>query len=187
MVLIIFYIGMFIWLLPPIKQYRGKLFLYFLVLALADPVSYTLVISLKTNVYQIYGIFTFASVLAVSIHKISKKNIIYLSIGFILTFIVIITQIRNIVYLYLAILHLVILWVFLKETLISFSKNNYLILGWAILILYEISVVLKLIIFLEIRQTSVIYYALTTGFQILIAIFFTIYKVEESPKIKLSL
>ena len=117
---------MFIWLLPPIKQYRGKLFLYFLVLALADPVSYTLVISLKTNVYQIYGIFTFASVLAVSIHKISKKNIIYLSIGFILTIIVIITQIRNIVYLYLAIRVCKIICVngvFIKEKAPAFPQS----------------------------------------------------------------
>jgi len=178
---------MFIWLLPPIRQYKGKLFLYFLVLALADPISYILVISLKTNVYQFYSIFTFASVLAVTFNRISKKEIIFFITGFILTFLILISQGRNIVYLYLTLLHLVILWVFLKETLISFSKNNYLIIGWCILILYEISIVLKLIIFLEIKQTSVIYYALTTGFQILIAVFFTIYKVEDSPRIKIGI
>lgn len=83
-------------------------------------------------------------------------------------------------------MHLVIIWYFLKETLISFSKNNFLTLGWVVLILYEISIVLKLIVALEVTQASTIYYYLTTGFQILIALFFTIYKVENSPKIKLS-
>ena len=80
-----------------------------------------------------------------------------------------------------------ILWFFLKETLISFSKNNFLTLGWVVLILYEISVVLKLIVVLEVNQVSTIYYYLTTGFEILIALFFTTYKVEHSPKINLSI
>ena len=186
MAYIIFYTSVFAWLLPPIRQYKGKLFLYFLVFAVMDPLSYILTISFKTNTYQIQSLISFAAVLAVSVNKISEKNIVFIFTGFILTLFIIITQVRDIIYLYLIVLHLIITWYFLKETLISFSKNNFLILGWVVLILYEISIVLKLIIVLEVTQVSVIYYYLTTSFEIFIALFFTIYKVEHSPKIKLS-
>ncbi|MCH8169789.1 MAG: hypothetical protein IIB07_01485 [Bacteroidetes bacterium] len=186
MAYIIFYISLLVWLLPPLRQYKGKLFLYFLVFAIADPLTRISTISFHTNAYQIHGLISFAAILAVSVNKISKKNIVFIFTGFILTLFVISTQDRNIIFLYLILLHLVIIWYFLKETLISFSKNNFLTLGWVVLILYEISIVLKLIVALEVTQASTIYYYLTTGFQILIAVFFTIYKVEHSPKIKLS-
>ena len=186
MAYIIYYTSLFAWLLPPIRQYKGKLFLYFLLFAIADPLTRISTISFHTNAYQIHSLISFAAILAVSINKISKKNIVFIFIGFLLTLFVISTQDRNIIFLYLILLHLVIIWYFLKETLISFSKNNFLTLGWVVLILYEISIVLKLIVALEVTQASTIYYYLTTGFQILIALFFTIYKVENSPKIKLS-
>ena len=163
-----------------------QLFLYFLLYALADPLSRISTISFHTNAYQIHSLISFALILAVSINKITKKNIYFILTGFILTLFIIITQERNVIFLYLIVLHLIILWIFLKETLISFSKNNFLTLGWIVLILYEISIVLKMVVGLEVDQVSTIYYYLTTGFQILIAVFFTIYKVENSPKIKLS-
>ncbi|MCH7972962.1 MAG: hypothetical protein IH949_03590 [Bacteroidetes bacterium] len=186
MTYIIYYTSLFVWLLPPIRQYKGKLFLYFLLLAIADPLSYITTINFNTNSYQIACLISFTLILAVSVNKLSKKNIVFIFTGFILTLLIITTQDRNIIFLYSIILHLIILWNFLKETLISFSKNNFLTLGWVVLILYEISIVLKLIVALEATQISAIYYYLTTGFQILIALFFTIYKVEDSPKIKLS-
>ena len=172
-----------VWLLPPIRQYKGKLFLYFLLLAIADPLSHVLTISFSTNSYQIYSLISFGAVLAVSVNKIYRKNIAFVFTGFILTLFITITQDRNVIYIYLIVLHLIILWNFLKETLISFSKNNFLTLGWVVLILYEISIVLKLIVVLEVTQVSVIYYYLTTGFEILIAIFFTIYKVEDRKSV----
>ncbi|MCH7826711.1 MAG: hypothetical protein IIC75_01855 [Bacteroidetes bacterium] len=183
---IIFYTSIVVWLLPPIRQYKGKLFLYFLLLAIADPLSRFLSISFSTNAYQVHSFISFALILTVLVNKISKKNIALILTGFILTLFIIITQNRNIIILYLIVLHLIILWNFLKETLISFSKNNFLILGWVVLILYEISIVLKFLVYIEATQVSSIYFYLTSGFQILIAIFFTIYKVEDSPKIKLS-
>jgi hypothetical protein len=186
MTYIIIYISLFVWLLPPLRQYKGKLFLYFLLFAIMDPLSYFSIISFHTNSYQIQSLISFALILTVSADKISKKNIVFIFTGFILTLIITITQDRNVIYLYIILMHLIILWNFLKETLISFSKNNFLTLGWVVLILYEISIVLKLIVALEVTQVSTIYYYLTTGFQILIALFFTIYKVEHSPKIKLS-
>lgn len=186
MAYIIYYTSLFAWLLPPIRQYKGKLFLYFLLLAIADPLTRISTISFHTNAYQIHSLISFALILAVSVNKLSKKNISFIFTGFILTLFIAITQDRNVIFLYLIILHIIILWFFLKETLISFSKNNFLTLGWVVLILYEISIVLKLLVALEVTQVSTIYYYLTTGFQILIALFFTIYKVENSPKIKLS-
>lgn len=185
MAYLIYYISAFVWLLPPIRQYRGKLFLYFLILAFADLLTRISSVNFHTNAFQIHCLISFASVLSVSISNTSMRMYVLIFIGFILTLFISITQTRNIIILYMVILHLIILWFFLKETLISFSKNNYLTLGWVMLILYEISIVLKFIIVLEATQASIIFYYLTTAFEILIAIFFTIYKVEDSPKIKL--
>jgi len=185
MAYIIYYTSFFVWLLPPFRQYKGKLFLYFLVFAIADPLTRISTTSFHVNAYQIHSLISFAAILAVFVNKIYSKSIVFILTGFILTLFIIITQDRDIIYLYLILMHLVITWYFIKETLISFSKNNFLTLGLVILILYEISIVLKLIVVFQVTHVSVIYYYLTTGFEIFIALFFTIYKVENSPKIKL--
>ncbi len=185
MAYIIYYTSFFVWLLPPFRQYKGKLFLYFLVFAIADPLTRISTTSFHANAYQIHSLISFAAILAVFVNKIYSKSIVFILTGFILTLFIIITQDRDIIYLYLILMHLAITWYFIKETLISFSKNNFLTLGLVILILYEISIVLKLIVVFQVTHVSVIYYYLTTGFEIFIALFFTIYKVENSPKINL--
>lgn len=74
MAYIIYYTSLFAWLLPPIRQYKGKLFLYFLLFAIADPLTRISTISFHTNAYQIHSLISFAAILAVSINKISKKK-----------------------------------------------------------------------------------------------------------------
>jgi hypothetical protein len=71
---------------------------------------------------------------------------------------------------------------FLLKFLYEKKTLNYYFI---ILIIYEISLVLKMLTGLTNIQTGVIYYHLTTIFEILICIFFIFFNIENSPQFKL--
>jgi hypothetical protein len=75
----------------------------------------------------------------------------------------------------------------LKDTAINYNKNGSLSIGYFIILLYEITAILKFCLALSNIRTGIIFFYLTTAFESFIAIFFTIYKLEESLSIKLAL
>jgi hypothetical protein len=83
--------------------------------------------------------------------------------------------------------HLIIFYIFLKDTAINYNKNGSLSIGYFIILLYEITAILKFCLALSNIRTGIIFFYLTTAFESFIAIFFTIYKLEESLSIKLAL
>lgn len=56
---VIVLLSMFIWLFPPIKQYKTKFFLFFLFYALADPIAISSVYFFKISGQRFYPIFLF--------------------------------------------------------------------------------------------------------------------------------
>jgi hypothetical protein len=79
---------------------------------------------------------------------------------------------------------LLILFIFLKSLADDYNRNNRLSSGYLVLILYCISILLKFYLAFGNTRSSTAFFVLTAAFEILVAIFFSIYKVEESPAIK---
>src|ERR1035437_8060525 len=52
---LILYFNFFIWFLPPFRQYKGGFFLYFMILALTDPLGYLLYTIFKIAPYYFYA------------------------------------------------------------------------------------------------------------------------------------
>ena len=175
------------WLFPPLRQYKGKYFFYFLILALEDIVAYFLIIALKYNYLQVYNIVNILLLCSLIDKKIIKKywymivftTLLFLEINSLPNYKIIISS--------MIVIHLIILYIFFKTTAIEYNKRNYLNTGHFVLILYEITILLKFLILLGSFAKGEVFFYLTTAFEIMVAIFFTVYKVEESPAIKLNL
>ena len=174
------------WLLPPFRQFRGKYFYFFLVLGL-EGLSSILLGYLHINVLKVYNIVNIIVVLTL-LDKTSITKYWYMFI-ISLAAILFINQTSDTKLLIFSIIiaHMIIFYIFLKNTAIDYYNDSSLRVSFLILLLYEITALLKWYFALRHLYVGAIFFYLTTAFENFIAIFFTIYKVERAPSIKLAL
>ena len=174
------------WLLPPFRQYRGKYFYFFLVLGL-EGLSTQLFRYLNMDLYKVYDIVNIV-VLLTLISATSIKKYWYLFF-ILLTVILLInyTSDPKLETIGIIIGHIIIFYIFLKNVAIDYYKSDSLRTSFIILLLYEMTAILKFYFVYRNIHLGLTFFYLTTAFENFIAIFFTIYKVEKSPSIKLAL
>lgn len=179
---IIIYISTFFWLFPPFRQFKGRYFYYFFILALSDPVN---LISVNLIGVPYHFIHSIAGLLLLySINSIEYvKKYLFANMFFILTFFLFLFLLDNLLYLILT-LHLLILYRFLRLSLLNTYSKSELNIFLFMLVFYEISVIVNLIVFISKTNLGVVFFYLTLLFQILVAIFFTIFR-EDSSVLKL--
>ena len=182
---IIGYISTVFWLLPPIRQFKSQYFIYFLILALSDPVNlFSInVLGLPNNIiHALAAILLFYSI---NPNSIDFNRYWFLHSLFIASFIIGMLFLNNLLYIVLLI-HLMILFKFVKLTLVTIYKINILNIFYVVLMFYELSAVINLSEFLSNSDLRIVIYYMTLSFQILMAIFFTIF-TEKSDFLILKL
>ncbi len=178
----IIYASIFFWLFPVYRQYKGNYFLFFLILALSDPMVMLSVAVLKvqpTLIHSIAGIFLLYSIDTV---KQEFERLWLLNLMIVVTFIIALLLLSNLLILVL-ILHFLILIVFIKKLMLKLHQLSEFNWFYLVLIFYEITVILKVIVFISGTEIGILYFYLTLAFQFLVAIFFTIFR-EESPLLR---
>ena len=173
------------WLLPPFRQYKGKYFYFFLVLGL-EGLSTILLAYLHINLFKFYNIVNIVIILTLFDKTSIKKNWYVFLISLAAVLIVNQTSDLGLIILAKIIAQIIIFYIFLKYAAIDYYKNGSFRISYFILLLYEITLILKSYFSLGNIEIGIVFYHLTTAFESFIAIFFTIYKVEESPSIKLA-
>ncbi len=183
---IIVYSSIVVWLLPPFRQYRGNYFSFFLVLGL-EGLSTILFSYLHISLLKVYNIMNIIVLFSLINFTSIKKYwyLFFLSLAIIL--LINHTSDNKLIVFTIILTHLIIFYIFLKDTAINYNKNGSLSIGYFIILLYEITAILKFCLALSNIRTGIIFFYLTTAFESFIAIFFTIYKLEESLSIKLAL
>ena len=176
---IIIYASIIVWFLPAFRQYKGKYFYYFLILALSDPLTFFSINVLQVSNYFFYsiaGILLFYSIgtSTQSFLKYWKFNLL-----FIVVFLFTLFTLPNLLFLIL-ILHILILYKFIKQSVIRLHQSGELNYFLLVLIFYEITALLKVIAFISGTDTGIIFFYLTLSFQILVALFFTIFREDSS-------
>jgi hypothetical protein len=179
-----FFVEIIIWLLPPLKQYKGGYFFYFLVLALTPFASVFCYHYFKITPASVYVVSSSAMVVALQYYKNKKIRsgvallILLFPVAVYLNdlktdlFLIIIQQGIIITYLYFFLLE------FLYD---KKAVNIYMI----ILVVYVLSLIFKMLAVLADFQLGIIYYHLTTIFETLICIYFIFFNIENSPQFKL--
>jgi hypothetical protein len=178
-----FYIELIIWLFPPFKQYKGGLFIYFLIVALTPLFSVVCYHYFKIIPFSTYVVSSIAIIIALQNYK-GKGIWIGLSLLIFLTTFVLYLNDYKIDLLINIILRGVIIgyfYFFLLEFLYNKKAINYYFI---VLVVYELSIIFKMLTILTNINMGVLFYHLTTIFEILICFYFILFNIENSPQFK---
>ena len=173
---------MFIWICAAVKQYGGFFSSYFITLALSDPAS--LFIRLFVDVDPIKIFVTFMIVALYSCY-LKDKYILFKPIKAQLIFLLFIPLVfansKSSLDILLIIVDLLLLLEFIKRFFIELI-NNKINIYVIILIIYELTTIIKFIVANNESELGILYFTSTSVFEIFIGIFFIFFK-EDSPKI----
>ncbi len=179
--LIIIYLSSFAWIFPIFRQYKSNLFYFFLFLGISDPLTILL--------FQIFrhppGIISviFAPILFYTINIDRQKKFSINSIEifvFLLTFILFFTVPNNDVIM--LVIHTMILIRVLSKILIELHHKQIVNIFHIVLAFYMTTSVASLLVFLNGDYQAMVLFYINLAFQILIAIFFSLFS-EDNPKL----
>ena len=178
---LIAYCSIIAWLFPPFRQYKGRFFYYFYILAIADPIAYMFIYHWEINanlflfslsLLQFYTVFPNKSQLK-NPYIITSALVLIIILGFLGT---------EIQYIGFLLVHISILVLFLKRTIVIIFEKYEINFFYIVLVFYELTLSTRCIgILLEIHSDYVFHY-LVMIVQIFVAIFFTLYR-EDKPRI----
>lgn len=175
---VIFYISVFVWLLPPFKQYRTDYFYFFLILAIADP--FKLIFYYAGDYSPVDISFFFLTLLCFSLFIPLIKRYYLAIIILALIFSYLGNHLSTTVGYFTKVLAysylLVVFMMRMSKQLVQFGIIN---IFYFVIILYTLSIILKFITLIFDLNTGTIYFYLTSAFQILIALFFIFFNVDD--------
>ncbi|MDP4173782.1 MAG: hypothetical protein Q8933_07430 [Bacteroidota bacterium] len=176
---IIVYLSALLWLAVPIRQWKEKYFLYFFILSLTDPLVMLLRIYFSSVYpFQIYMISTM--LLVVSLLNINSKKL-FLWGGAILTG----TALAVFVNVFklaipLTIVHTLILLILVRKVTIRIIENSGIKIFHCLFLMYQMTLTLKFFMVITNTRTGVLYFYVTSFFEILIALYFSLSKEGSS-------
>lgn len=182
---ILFFVSIVVWLFPPIRQYRNKYFFFFLVLALADPLS--ILLRVTSTYYTDYSYFILVNYLLflsiIERNTLNKYKTLWIVFSFIFISIFFFTFQSKLLLILLLFTNATIIFTFLKSYIIEFvnQKNNLFLLC---LIFYQLTNISKILNLLLGFADATAFFIITTIFQIAFGLFFSIFR-ENNSKIVL--
>jgi hypothetical protein len=174
-------LGMIIWIFPAVRQFRTKYFLFFLMFGLGDlgGLAYTKYIDPDSNLI-FYIVVTVTALFSILPDRYSLKNI--------LLYAVVVSFFGGLYLLYpdlitgsiiLAAVHLAIIVVLLRDLVNDFFIVKIFSIFLAVMIFYELTTLTKIASLLTGFTNNYIYFGMTTTTQILIGLFFSIFRYDH--------
>jgi len=178
------YLSSFVWLLPPFRQFKTFVFNYFLILGIADVLVIFFNKYLQLTFLDFYLFVSYC--LFVALQKpeyLKRKKILFLVSGLIVIVLSFIKLGIGIHIFSLSFLHLLIIFRILYLFVMKVVQRQAINFFYLVLAFYEFTVLLKFLNFLfELKIEAQTYFYITTGFELLVGIFFTMFR-EDSPKL----
>jgi len=178
------YLSAIIWIFPPLKQYRTFFFKYFLILAISDILDLLFLNFFRIKVPSLYILISFCLLIVLQNPEYLKKKKVVL-IGLVLLISCLsFFRIGNNLYLALIILlHLMVIFRILYLFIMVVAQKQSLNFFYLTLAFYEFTVLLKFSNYLfPFNVEAHTYFYITTGFELLVGIFFTTFR-EDSQKL----
>lgn len=172
------YTSMIIWLFPAVRQYGSNLFYYFLILALADPIAYGLLKIFNIpalDTHTIGGILLYYSI---DIRWENIKKYWVLNLIIIIGFFIAFFTLSNLLFLLIA-CHLLIFSKFIKYIIIRLHSFSEIDCFYLVLTFYELTFLVSFIVILSHTTIGYIEHYITLVFQLLIGIFFIIFRYNS--------
>jgi len=164
------------WILPIFRQSKTKWFIFFLILGILDPLAHILRIA-----FSYFGNIEFhlgSLLLYLSLYKVEGKKLEESDYLFIVLLIItwLLISMNLIIIL---IIHLFIFYKILSFTIIEMHLKDRLNIPLLVLILYELSLLMKMWPYLNNTPASDIPYFFMLFFELSVAIFFTFFRIDN--------
>ena len=183
--LLIGFIGNLIWLVIPFRQVRTSFFFFFLIYGISSAIMLidSFILIHPAYIYLGQGFF-----LIVSLYDLGKiPNYKFFFPGVLLTSIILPLVISvGIITIILILQHVIIFFIILKRIIVYSNENDKLNLFHFVLLMFEISAIMRFVVVAGNIRTGIIFFYLTAAFSILIGVFFLYYNVENSPKFSMA-
>ena len=181
---VLVYISILIWLLPPFRQLKGGYFWYFLILGYSDPLALFFLWIFKLKVEYIHLIIAFLLTISVLFYN-NNLNFKWIAALFLL----LIFSVRKVGvdnrYFYFIIFHIIIFLQILIPSIKEFYVKHRINLYFTVLLIYELTTILKFVAFIYNYFSGVYLAYLSSVFEMVIALFFMFYTLQNSPQFKL--
>jgi len=175
--LILIYTSIVLWIFPIIKQYKTEYFLFFLILAIADPVKMLLYLFFHLGSPR-FSCVTALFLITSLVPRIRTKQILFavslLAFTISLLFKMDVTVMRIISCMF----HIIILGIIIFGLLTRFVINERLNLFLCLLILYESLNVMKYLAYLSSYDTGIFSWYVGGATQYLFALLFTFININ---------
>lgn len=173
--------GTLLWMFPPIRQFGTRFFVYFLMFGFADwaGILYNKYINNTTNhiVYILVTVIAFISIQEKE--HLKKYYIFYISVLILTTTIFFYVPDILTSALMLLLFHILITGTLFKLFLDSFFTRKIVSIFLAVMIFYEFTTITKIVTLLTGYQTGYLYFGLTTAVQLILGLFFSIFRYDN--------
>ena len=173
-------LGMLIWMLPPLRQYGTRFFLYFLMFGFADwaGILYIKYISQTTN-YLVYILVSAAAFIVIQEKDQLKKHYLIYSAVLLISAAVFLGSPDILTGAFL----MLILHGLITVTLIRIFFNYFLIdrminIFLVIMIFYELTALTKIATLITGFSNNYLYFGTTTAIQIILGLFFSVFRYD---------
>lgn len=169
------YVSMIVWVFPPFRQFRSAIFYYFLILAIEDPLAIGLFYLFKINTLIVHSILSLLLYFSIDFdwEELLKNWIV--NIVILAGLIIALLTLSNPLFIIL-IGHFLVLSKFVKYIILRLHGSGEMSIFYLVLIFYELTVLVNIIGVVGKSDIGMTLHYTTTIFQILIAIFCTIFR-----------
>ncbi len=179
----VMYFSILVWTFVPIRQYRQRLFWFFVFLATQDPITLIIRKILNSGSNLVFIIASILMIFSLIDYKHNfKRKIIFLSIFTLLCVGLILSGFHNIDVYIIILEDFAILVILLTKFADHLTKNHEIKTFFTLLILYQLNNITKELNLFSGFINAYSYFYITTAFEILIGLFFIIFK-EDDPRI----
>ena len=180
---LLFFTSIIVWLLPPFKQFKGKYFLFFLILAFMDPINLLFLFIIKSpfSQSQFLILLNYCSLLSIIERNLLKKYWIWLLFITLALFSPTIFHFNgNEIIIVYILLQLGITLIILKNLITNYVSVGKLSLFLLVFLFYQFTTLTKLSNLLIGFADAFAFFILTTIVQIIFGLFFSVF--TESDK-----
>lgn len=175
---LLFFTSIIVWLLPPFKQFKGKYFLFFLILAFMDPINVLFLFIIKSSFLhsQILILLNYGLLLSIIRKDFLKKHWTWIFLTTLALFTPTIFHFnRREIILVFILLQLGITLIILKKLITNFASAGKLSLFYLVFLFYQFTAIAKFSNILIGFADATAFFILTTIVQIIFGLFFSVF------------
>ncbi len=184
----LFFSSFIIWLFPPVRQYRSRHFLFFLLLATSDALNLGVSYLFRENLSGIiHSVATYLMIISLLENTVVKKNRIAILLIFtvVLTFNIFIKEV-SFYYSLIIINYFIITFIVLKNFIVTYVDTRIMNLFLIVLLFYLSTTLLKLFNILIGFADATAFFFITSIAQIAFGLFFSIFR-ENNKRLMVQL